>query len=449
MIIKETAGADTAAAATERKPAVRFGAMLSFFLPLGLSAALISISHVIINGTLARATINPEFVIAGYAIASGIFGLTEEAAVLMRQTCSALVRDRRTFRSMLILALLFIGCMLLISSVVAYTPAGTALFRGLFGAEGDLLDEIRRTYRVLVVVTLFSIIRCIYQGILISHFRTKWLTISMIVRLAVMYGFSLWWTMNPDRISGMTGALIFLSGMMVEAAVSYWEGRQFTRKLPDRTPEMRDVRGIFRFYRPMLIYAFLAVSITPSIQVLLGRTADMKLAVASYALGFSITWLSISFHTYMHQIVLHFYRLNPGLVVRFGLLLSPIPAVFLAMMAYTPVGTLVLDNLIGVHGELLAATRQALQLFVLYALVFPWVDFCNGLVMLRDQTRIMVWTESSNIALAVLTMIVGVWLVPEWNGRVGALALSLGMAAELAVLALFVRRLRGVSPVSL
>ena len=53
--------------------------LTAFFVPLGISALLVTVSHVIINGTLARATIQQELVISAYAIAMSVFGLFEIA----------------------------------------------------------------------------------------------------------------------------------------------------------------------------------------------------------------------------------------------------------------------------------------------------------------------------------------------------------------------------------
>ncbi|MDQ1914260.1 multi antimicrobial extrusion protein MatE [Paenibacillus sp. GD4] len=432
----------------EQNQSVRLSGMLLFFLPLGFSALLISLSHVIINSTLAHAATRPELVITGYAMAFSIFGLTEEAAVLMRQTCTALVRDRRTFRALLLLAFFLITFILLISFTVAYTPVGAYLFSYVFGVDVELQKDILSTYRILLFVTIFSVIRCIYQGILISHMRTKWLTIAMVVRLSVMYGLSLLYIHNPQAIDGRSGAFIFLAGMMIEAAVSYGEGRLLVKKLPLHSTEgeSRDLRGVFTFYRPMLISVFFAVSVTPAINVLLGQTSNMELAVASYSLAFSITWLAISFQTYMHQIVLNFFNKSSRLVYRFCLIVGLIPVCALILLGFTPAGQWALQNLVGVNGELLDATHEALRIFALFALVFPWVDFCNGIVLLRGQTSIMVWSQGSNITITVIVLLLGVWLTPGWNGVIGALAQSAGILAELSVLVAWLSRLRQPTP---
>ncbi len=78
---------------------VSFRTLLYFFIPLGLSASLVTISHVIINSTLARAP-EPAIVIASYSVAMSLFALLERCAVILRQTCSTLVRDRISYKLM-------------------------------------------------------------------------------------------------------------------------------------------------------------------------------------------------------------------------------------------------------------------------------------------------------------------------------------------------------------
>ncbi|GMX64263.1 hypothetical protein Elgi_35310 [Paenibacillus elgii] len=55
---------------------ITFRQLLAFFVPLGMSASLVTISHVIINSTLARAA-SPEIVIASYALPMSILGITD------------------------------------------------------------------------------------------------------------------------------------------------------------------------------------------------------------------------------------------------------------------------------------------------------------------------------------------------------------------------------------
>lgn len=412
---------------------VSFRQLLHFFIPLGISASLVTISHVIINSTLARSA-HPELVIASYALPMSILGITEKPAVLLRQTCSALVRDRRSFRAMSLVALYVLGAVFIMGGIVSYTPIGPWIFQNIFGAEEELLGSMMNVYRVLMFVSIFSGIRCMFQGIIIANMRTKWLTISMVIRLTGMYLLSLYF-IHQGVESGTVGAVIFLFGMIIEAAASFVEGRSLARKMPEvqEGNPVTGTRQIFGFYRPLLYSSLIAIIAPPAINAMLGKTADITLAVASFAIAANITNLMQSFFSYIHQIVLNFYRKDAATVRKFTLCLAFIPTCLIAVLAYTPVGPWFLNSVMGVSGRLLDASIDTLKVFMLMTLVFPWLDFGNGLLMLRGQTKVMVWSQAGNVFSTLIALILLIIFTPSWNGAVGALAQSLGLAAEAAV----------------
>lgn len=414
--------------------------MVRFFVPLGLSSLLVTMSHTIINSTLARSS-DPETAIAGYAIAMSIFVITERPAVLLRQTCSVLVKDRLSFSAMSRMTALLLACTIAIGLLLSWTPAGGWILRSLFHAEAPVGAAAIDAYRILIFVTVFSAVRCLYHGIIIRNMRTAWLTIGMVIRLVIMYALSLYFVYGLGWVDGRVGAIIFLVGMMVEAAVSMWEGRHVLRTLPKRSAHgsVSKMRDIFPFYRPLVVSSLLGVVIPPSINAMLGKTVDLTMAVASYALAMNITNLVTSFFSYVHQIVLNFYAGSSRKVRRFCAAVNLVPPLLLAALAWTPAGTWFMGTVMGVGGELLAETRLVLNICLLYALAFPWVDFGNGLVMLRKRTRIMVRSQTGNVAVTLAVLAACVALVPEWNGRIGAAAISLGLLAELTVLAVSLR----------
>lgn len=412
---------------------VTFRQLLQFFIPLGISASLVTISHVIINSTLARSA-HPEIVIASYALPMSILGFTEKPAVLLRQTCSALVRDRRSFRAMALVSLYVLGAIFILGGLISYTPIGPWVFTHVFGAEDELVQPMVNAYRVLMFVSIFSGIRCVFHGIIISNMRTKWLTIGMLVRLAGMYLLSLYF-IHRGVESASVGAIIFLTGMIIEAIVSFIEGRSLLKSMPAVKPEhpVEGTKDVFAFYRPMLLSSLIAVIGGPAINAMLGKTADISLAVASFAIAASLTQLMQSFFSYIHQIVLNFYRKDAAAVRRFTVTLAFIPAGLLALLSYSPLGPWFLAHVMGVDGRLLEASLDTLRVFILMTLVFPWLDFGNGLLMLRSQTKVMVWSQGANVVTTLVALVVCVALAPGWNGMIGALAQSLGFAAEAAV----------------
>lgn len=420
---------------------VTAGRMAAFFLPLGISASLVTISHVIINGTLARAD-NPAPIIASYAIALSLMAIIEKPAVLLRQTCSALVRDKVSFRAMSTVTYATLGILMLIGAVTAYTPLGSLIFRHVFGVEEQLLDATVDVLRILMFVSLFSGIRCLYHGIIISNMRTKWLTIGMVVRLVAMFLLAQILLANDLVRTGQAGAIIFLTGMAIEAAVAYWEGRSLAKKLPAHLEHhpVKNTKPILRFYRPFVLSALISVLVGPAVNIMLGKTGNFALSVASFALALSLMYLVTSFFSYIHQLVLNFHLTNATLVRQFVTVLSLIPALLIGLLGFTPFGNWFVGAMLGATGELLDGTIQALRVFIILSLAFPWLDYMNGRLMLNGQTRIMVWSQSANILTTVVVLVALVAVVPSWNAMIGAAGQSLGVVAELAVVAYVVRK---------
>ncbi|WP_058308522.1 hypothetical protein [Gracilibacillus massiliensis] len=419
---------------------VSFRTLLYFFIPLGLSASLVTISHVIINSTLARAP-EPAVVIASYSVAMSLFALLERCAVILRQTCSTLVRDRISYKLMKNATFYVLAAIFLLSLILAYSPLGEVFFSGLLGVSDRMLQPTIDAYRVLMFVTIFSGVRCLYQGVIISNLKTKWLTIGMVIRLIAMA--SLAWILLENNLvnHGYIGAYIFLAGMAVEALVSVLEGRLIVRELPQKKDKhrIRQQSQIFRFYSPLMVASLIAVSVTPTINAVLGWSTKAEIAIASYAVALSVVHLLNSIASYVHQIVINFYPKDQGAVLRFTAIMSLIPSIMLMIIGYSPLGIWIFENIIGVSGELLDHSILALRFFVLFTLCFPWIDFANGILMIRNKTKIMSFSQTGNVVAAVASLFILIFVYPDGGGSIGALAQSIGFLFELIILSIFLK----------
>ena len=70
---------------------------------------------------------------------------------------------------------------------------------------------------------------------------------------------------------------------------------------------------------------------------------------------------------------------------------------------------------------------------IMTAIIFPWLDYANGIVMLKGHTKIMVRSQTANALTVMTILLIMIFLSPGWNGMIGALAFSLGFFAELFV----------------
>ncbi|WP_256756789.1 multi antimicrobial extrusion protein MatE [Cohnella sp. WQ 127256] len=417
-----------------------------FFIPMGISVLLINLSHVIINGTLARSS-NPEIILAGYALAMSLLIVTEKPAVLFRQTVSALVRDRISFRAVRRVSYYVFGASLIFGALVAYTPIGHWIFGGAYGADPIVEREAVHAYYALMFLSVFSGIRCLYQGVIIYKMRTRWLTIAMIFRLGGMFLLSQYF-LKVGVDSALQGTVIFVFGMMIEAGISWWESSRLLKKLPDKDPdcEVSKPKEVMAFYNPLLYSSLIVVWLLPILNALLGTTDRGTLAVASFAVAGSLMNLVLGFFTYFHQIALLFVKSNPAIVRKFTLLLGFIPPLLMLLMAFTPLGAWMFSHILGVKGDLLEACIHALRGFFPFVLVFPWLDTLNGIVMAHGETKLMFGSQMANAIITAISIVLLVLFLPAWSGVLGSLAQSGGIIAELIFLTwLFRRRHRVVN----
>ncbi|MCD9025655.1 multi antimicrobial extrusion protein MatE [Cohnella silvisoli] len=411
-----------------------------FFIPMGISVLLINLSHVIINGTLARSD-NPEIILAGYALGMSLLVVTERPAVLLRQTCSALVRDRISFRAVRSVSFYVFGSALVFGGLVAYTPLGHWIFGGAYGADRLVEREAVHTFYALMFLSVFSGLRCLYQGIIIYKMRTRWLTIGMIFRLAGMFLLSQYF-LHVGVTSAMQGSIIFVFGMVIEASISWLEATKLLKAMPEKMENCEIVKPkqVLGFYNPLLYSSLIVVWILPIMNALLGTTDRGTLAIASFAVAGSLMNLILGFFTYFHQIALLFVKSDPAIVRKFTLMLGFIPPLLLLLMAFTPIGSWMFLHVLGVKDELLHACIHALRGFFPFVLIFPWLDTLNGIVMAHGETKLMFGSQIGNAIVTAITIVLLVLLLPHWNGVLGSFAQSAGLIAELISLVWLFRR---------
>lgn len=415
----------------------------AFFIPLGISASLTSITHVIINGTLSRGE-DAAFIIACYAVAMAVFGIIEKPMIVFRQASSALVTDKRSFKLLGIFFLYILLATTIISAVLGYTPIGNWLYIHIFNATENMVPAIDLTFRVITFVIIFSGIRGIYQGIIINHLETNWVTVGVVTRLFSMFLVSYLFVIF-DYITSVSGGIIFLVGMMVEALVSVYKGHNLMQTQSKKVDKENHVNhllkaDISRFYFPLAFYFIIQSLLVPLIYILLAKSSNIEMGIASFALAFSITHMILGFFMYTHQLVLQFYKDHKQKVIKFVIIISIVPTLLLCLICYTPIGMFFMGNIMGADETLSLATIAVLKFFIIKTLVFPWVDFLNGFLMLKRQTNKMLIAQVGNIIIAIISMIFLVRLFPYLDGINGSIAASIGELAGFIIVGMIVYR---------
>ncbi len=411
----------------------------AFFIPLGFSASLTSITHVIINGTLSRGD-HAAFIIACYAVAFALFGIIERPIIVFRQTCSALVKDVQAFKVLSLFMVIPMVLILGVSLLMVSTSFGDWVYVQLFNADENMIQTISNTFAIILFVILFSGIRGLYQGIIINHLETKWLSIMVVIRLVIMFLVA-YLFVYFDAITSASGAILFLVGMLVECVISVWKGTGILKNSYKQKGKPLRKKEIANFYLPLVFYFVIQTILVPIIYVFLAHTNNIEMGIASFALAFSITQMLLSFFMYTHQLVLQLYLVNKQKVIKFIVGISLLPTIALVILCYTPVGTWFMEEVMGANHELTEATIMVLKFFIIKTFVFPWVDFLNGFLMLHRKTKRMAAAQVVNLVTVIVAIALLVNYFPNWNGVNGSIAASLGEFVGMVIVSIVVIRL--------
>ncbi|MFC0212268.1 hypothetical protein ACFFK0_07310 [Paenibacillus chartarius] len=421
-----------------------------FYIPMGASAMLAALTHVIINGVLARSA-NPDVTISSYAVALSLSFLIDLPNNAIRQASSKFSRDRISFRSVSRLTI-YVMCVLLAVSIgIGWTPFGGWLFQRVFGVSTVLLQPTIQVYQVLAFMYVLTAARSLFQGVIINQLRTGWMTIGMAVRVAAMFGMSWWFIQAGWTNSGALGALIFMVGILIESAVASAEGYSLQKSLPEHreSQTVRQVGQLMPFYMPLIYSNLLLAALNPAVQAALNYSADPTLAVASFAVALQLSNMVAWFCASVHQIVIQFYeqqRRNVLIVVAGLSVLSPL---FLLTVSTEAGGSWLLEGVLSLKGALLDAVRMLLRLLAVQSCLAPWIDFFAGKAMLSGKTKAIVAGKFSSAIVNVGLLAGFVFSVPGLNGQMAGLVAAISAPVELLVVAFYLRRLMGREPATL
>jgi hypothetical protein len=191
-----------------------------------------------------------------------------------------------------------------------------------------------------------------------------------------------------------------------------------------------------RFYAPLAATSLLLTATNPLLTAALARTRDPATALAGYGVAFALTGVLYAPLLVVQQVAAA--RLFAGgdlaPVRRMAMVAGVIFSLLAAAVAYTDLGVLVLEGLVGVHDAIL---DQALE-----AMVFLWpVPFLTGVRALH-QGRLVAGHRTSPIAAAtgirtaVLAVVAFALAGTSAGAWLGGLAFTVGLFFEAMIVAL-------------
>jgi O-antigen/teichoic acid export membrane protein len=201
-------------------------------------------------------------------------------------------------------------------------------------------------------------------------------------------------------------------------------------------------KDVALFFFPLLLNVQLMSVSHSVINAGLARLEDAVTILAGFSVAMVLHLFVASPSYQNHTITIAMVRGRKSLISTtiFILLLATWVSILLALLAFSPVGTFVLDRLLGVSPEVAQGAREALALLVFLPFITGLRGLFQGLVIRARRTGLVSFATAVRIAMLFAYL----WLGQLWfsGTRVAAFALLGCVGTETLMIAYFAWRVK-------
>ncbi len=408
-----------------------------FFFPLLLNVQLMSLSHTIINGALARYA---DYVtaLAGMSVAMVVHLFIASPSYQNHTVTITMVRGHRSLRAVLIFVGLIACYVSLMLGLIAFTDLGDLVLLDLLGAPPKIATAAREALQLLVLLPFFTGIRGFFQGLVIQSRRTSLISIATGLRVAALLGFL---ALGKDWLYGaQLGAFALVSCIIVETLLMAFFAWRVHLPLTEQQDE-KSTAQIFRYALPLAYSSCLQQTIPLLINSILGRLPDAPLALAAFGVIRGFLFLLAGPMRNLQQVYLTLVDTFADYQVlrRFAVIVA-LGLGLLVLLVAGPAAQPILGQLLGVESGLLNYLRFPLAGCALFPLLYAISNLLRGWFAGAHKTALLGYSTLFKCSFLLLVWWPIVQFKPPVSGA--AIGIALLLSAE-AIEALYLRIQRG------
>ncbi len=354
----------------------------------------------------------PTIQLAAYGVAFTVAMLVEAPIVMIMSASSALVGDRDAYLKMrsftFALNAILTAFMLVVLSPFVYWP-----FVRILGLPAEVSVPTRQALALFLPWPAAIGYRRLYQGMLIRSGSTKRVAYGTIIRLSsmAMTGLALWW---HGRLGGASVAAAALSvGVVAEAIGSRIMARRVVRETMQVAPSEEHALSyaeISRFYYPLAMTSFLNMGIQPIVTFFMARGRFPLESLAVLPVINSLVFVFRTFGLACQETVIAMLARGQHLVPklqRFAIELGLLSFGGLAIIAYTPLGTLWFERVSGLPSSLADFALLPTRILALMPALTVWMCFQRGLLVKAKSTAWITVATLLEVGGVVTTLAIG------------------------------------------
>ena len=408
--------------------------LLKFYLPLAATSVLMMVTHSVVSGAIAR-TMYPTIALAAYSVSYSVGQIFESPCYAMQRICLTFTTGKRSFRKVTQVTLTILGVLVLVQSLVTWTPLSRRVFIDLLGVSEEIYSMALDSLKVFVLWPISSALRSVFQTPIVIKKRTHYMTINMLIRVLFMFVAAAF--LPAIWPTGPVGASILMLGLCTEAILALLVSKKLIPPLDDEDSNEPLVShaDIFRFALPLVFASVVQTLGRPIIAAALSRTVNPDISIAGYqvALSYSFIFTALTYNIYHLVVIFVKGQASFKQAKRFSTALGIIGLVCLLLSSLPILGNWVFGTLIGAPSDTLPETLKTLAFVSLMPLAACFAEFYGGMLIMKRHTFWVTVAKCANVAVTAAMAMVMVRLFPGLGGPIGTLAMAAGSGAEALV----------------
>ncbi len=270
--------------------------------------------------------------------------------------------------------------------------------------------------------------RRFYQGILITHNKTRRIAFATIFRLVSM-GATAMLLFEEHRLSGAAvGAIALSTGVVLESIVIRIMAGPNIRKLRNislsNTGRPLNYRFISVFYYPLAITSILALGVQPLVTFFMGHSRFPVESLAVLPVVTSLVFVFRSMGLSFQEVVIALmgeHREGYIPLKRFTIILGATTSLLLGIIAFTPAAHIWFRQISGLSAQLAAFSVLPTRILVLMPALSVLISWQRANLVHIRRTGPITWATVIEISGIVLTLVISI----RYLNMVGAIAAAI------------------------
>ncbi|MEP6756098.1 MAG: hypothetical protein ABJA67_11410 [Chthonomonadales bacterium] len=394
------------------------------WLPLAVSFELMMLEGPVIQGAIGRLSA-PSLNLAAWGLTMSLSLLVESPVIMLLASAIALVKDRQSFFALRKFTLLLSAFCTVLTAAVAFTPLFGYIAVQLMKQPLPIVEAAQPAMQIMLLWTAAIAWRRFYQGVLVSHNRTRVVSWGTAIRLLAAIVAAVF-AQKSGRFSGVqVGGIAIMAAVVIEVIATtifagpVVEGEVLLKHDPDKPVLTQN--AIWKFHAPLAATTLLTLLANPLTATALGRLPEKGHTLAAWPVVGMLLLVIRGWGLALQEITVSQAR-NPEsarATVKFTWIVGIVSSVATVVFVFTPLLSWYMNSVSKVPVDIQEYVRLGMIVGMALPMITALGSWARGLLVAHGRTKevytgmgVNLSVHTSLLVISVLCKIPGMVMAP-------------------------------------